>query len=90
MLCGIVQPEMMALSVRIRDVGAAHPLDVIQHGRIRKCCAAHFSPIHPATASNHIVNGGRREALMVQMAMDQEFSLRFGDAGAEHGSSPVR
>lgn len=87
MLCGIVQPEMMALSVRVRDIGAAHPLNGIEHGGIREGCSAQFSPIHPAAASNHIVNGGRCEALMVQMAVDQEFHSASATPGAKRGSS---
>ena len=44
-------------------------LDFVEQGVVCKSRPAHFGPVAPATATDHVVYGGERKALMIQVAV---------------------
>ena len=47
----------------------ADAFDFIEQGMVFKGCPAQFGPVAPATATDHVVYGGERKALVIQVAV---------------------
>lgn len=77
-----MQPEMMALSVGVRNMGTADSFHFVCNGAVSQYRTPQFDPVSPATARDHIIDGGERVALMVEMAVAHggDFRLRFWQA----------
>jgi hypothetical protein len=58
---------MVALGVRIPDMGAAHPDDSVQELRILQDSQAQLFPIPALAARDDVVNGREAEFLMIEM-----------------------
>jgi len=62
-------PKMVALSVGVSDVRAAHPQHLLEDSRILQRRCAQFSPIASFAASDHVVNRRESKPLMREMTM---------------------
>ncbi len=60
---------MVALCVGITDVGLAHAGYFVQGGAVAQCCQAQLYPVLPAATADHVVDGGEREVLVVEVAV---------------------
>ena len=47
----------------------ADALDFVEQGVVCKSRPAQFGPVAPATATDHVVYGGERKALVIQVAV---------------------
>ena len=57
----------------------ADALDFVEQGVVFKSRPAQFGPIAPATATDHVVYGGERKALMIQVAVLHSFFFFWCD-----------
>lgn len=73
----------MALSAWVGGAMGTDALDFVEQGVILKGCPAQFSPVAPATATDRVVYGGERKALVIQVAVLHGllFPLRDGADG---------
>ena len=60
---------MVALSVGIIQMSAAHTQDLVDNGVFGQCGAAEFIPIPPLSACNHIIDRCDRELFMIEVPM---------------------
>ena len=83
MFFDIVQPKAMALSAGIGGAMGADALDFVEQGAVCKSCPAQFGPVAPAAATDHVVYGGERKALVIQVTVLHGllFPLRDGADG---------
>ncbi len=65
----VVHPEMISLGVGVGNIRAADAFHFFKQRPIPKNRAAQVSPILPAAARDHIVDGRKGQALMVEVAM---------------------
>ena len=70
MFFGIVQPEVVALRVGVRNMCAAHSLHLVKQRWIGKSGTPQFRPIIPSATQDHVVNGGERKTLVVKVAVE--------------------
>ena len=47
----------------------ADALDFVEQGMVFKSRPAQFGPVAPATATDHVVYGGKRKTLVIQVAV---------------------
>ena len=47
----------------------ADAFDFVEQGVVFKSCSAQFSPVAPVTATDHVVYGGERKALVIQVTV---------------------
>ena len=47
----------------------ADAFDFVEQGGVGKGCPAQFGPVAPATATDHVVYGRERKALVIQVAV---------------------
>ena len=73
----IVQPEMMALGVGVGDAWTADALHLVEQGAIGQHRPPQRRPVLSAAAGDHIVDGGEREALVVEVTMAHGGPDRF-------------
>ena len=66
---GIVHPEMVELRIAIGKVRAANALYPLQHAATRQYAPAQINPVLPATATNHVVDGGKTQTAGIDMTM---------------------
>ena len=59
----------MALGIRVVQVCLAHPRHLVQQGRVLQRGLAQFGPVLPDAPADGVVNGGQREALVVQVTV---------------------
>lgn len=59
----------MTLGIGIGNVGAADLFYLVKQRAISQHRPSQFSPVIPAATRYHVVDGGEREALMVQVAV---------------------
>ena len=59
----------MALSAWVGGAMGADALDFVEQGAVCEGCAAQLGPVAPATATDHVVYGGERKALGIQVAV---------------------
>jgi hypothetical protein len=64
-----VHPEVMALRIRISDIGAADALHFVQQRAVAEHRTAQLGPVLPTAARNHVVDGSESETLVVEVAM---------------------
>ena len=69
MFSDIVHPKAIALSAWVVGTMGTDALDFVEQGVVFKSCPAQFSPVAPATATDHVVYGGKRKALVIQVAV---------------------
>jgi hypothetical protein len=60
----------------------ADALDFVEQGVVLKGCPAQFGPVAPATATDHVVYGGERKALVIQVAVLHSFLFFLCDGAA--------
>jgi hypothetical protein len=65
-------PEVMTLSVGIRNMSATDPLYFVKQRAVGQSRQSQICPITPAATRDHVVNGGEGEALMVQVSVQHE------------------
>ena len=65
----IVMPKLIALSVGISDVGTADPIYFAKRAAVTERRLAQSGPVIPAATADHIVDGGERELLVVEVAV---------------------
>jgi hypothetical protein len=65
----IVVPKLIALGVGIRDVGATDPIYFAKRATVTERRLAQGSPVLPAATADHIVDGGERELLVIEVAV---------------------
>ena len=63
---------MVTLSVGIGEAGTADALHLLQEIAVSEDGPAQFSPILPSTACDHIVDSGKSEALVIDVAMQHQ------------------
>ena len=66
---GIFHPEVVALRLAIGKVRAANALYPLQHAVTRQYAPAQINPVLPATATNHVINGGKAQAAGIDVTM---------------------
>ena len=59
----------MTLSAWVSGAMGADALDFVEQGVVCKSRPAQFGPVAPATATDHVVYGGERKALVIQVAV---------------------
>ncbi len=72
----------MALSAGVGGAMGADALDFVEQGVIFKSCPAQLGPVVPATATDHVVYGGERKALVVQVAVLHGLLFFLSDGAA--------
>ena len=72
----------MALSAGVGGAMGAYALDFVEQGVVCESCAAQLGPVVPATATDHVVYGGERQALVVQVAVLHGFLFFLYDGAA--------
>lgn len=70
MFLGIVHPEVMTLSVGIRNAGTANLLNFFEQGTILQNSSPQLKPVIPTPTRDHVVNRGESEALMIQVSVE--------------------
>ena len=65
----MVHPEVVALRIAVGQVRAADTLYPRQHAATGQHACAQVRPVLPATATNHVVNGGKTQAAGVDVAV---------------------
>ena len=68
MFFDIVHPKAMTLSAGVGGAMGADALDFVEQGVVCKSGSTQFGPVAPATATDHVVYGGERKALVIQVA----------------------
>lgn len=69
MFSDIVHPKAIALSAWVGGAMGADALDFVEQGVVLKSGPAQFGPVAPATATDHVVYGGERKTLVIQVAV---------------------
>ena len=82
MFFDIVQPKAMTLSAGVGSAMGADALDFVEQGVVCESCAAQLGPVVPATATDHVVYGGERKALVVQVVVLHGFLFFLYDGAA--------
>ena len=72
----------MTLSAGVGGAMGADALDFVEQGAVFKSCSAQFGPVAPAAATDHVVYGGERKALVVQVAVLHGLLFFFCDGAA--------
>lgn len=72
MFFDIVHPEVMTLSEGIGNMGAADALHFVEQGSISQRRPSQFGPVIPAPPRDHVIYGGEREALMVEVSVQHD------------------
>lgn len=65
----------MALGAWVGRARSADALDFVEQGLVSESRPAQFGPVAPAPATDHVVYGGERKALVIQVAVLHGFSL---------------
>jgi hypothetical protein len=65
---------MVSLRVGVRHVLTANALNFVEQRALAQCGLAQLGPVAPAAASNHVVNRGKGETLVIEMAMKHGFN----------------
>ena len=73
MFSDIVHPKAIALSAWVGGTMGADALDFVEQGVVCKSRSAQFGPVTPAAATDHVVYGGERKALVIQVAVLHSF-----------------
>jgi hypothetical protein len=60
---------MIALCVRVARVGGAYTAHIFQKRLVLERRPPQSSPVLPLTTGNHVVNGGKSQALVVEMTV---------------------
>lgn len=60
---------MVTLGIGIGDMRLAYPQHFFQHNPVCEHRLSQLGPILPLAARNYIVNGGKGELLMIQVAV---------------------
>ena len=68
-MLGIVLPEVMALRIGIGNMDRAHTQNLLAHVPVSKHSASQLRPIRALSPRDHVVDGGKRELLMREMAV---------------------
>jgi len=68
---------MVALCVRVGHMRATHADHFLAHAVIRQQRRSQLGPVRGLATSNHIVDRGKRQSLVVQVAMEHRLSTLF-------------
>lgn len=66
----------------------ADPLDPLQYGRILPRCLPQIGPMPPLPARDDVVDGGKGESAVIQVAMTHGFRLGPGRQGSGSAMAP--
>jgi hypothetical protein len=66
---------VVTLSARISNVGFAHLEDFLEKNRIGQSSQTQFLPINPLPPTNDIVDGRKRQFLMIKMTVNHTKTL---------------
>ena len=69
MFSDIVHPKAIALSAWVGGAMGTDALDFVEQVMVFKSRPAQFGPVAPATTTDHVVYGGERKALVIQVAV---------------------
>jgi hypothetical protein len=73
----ILLPKVVTLSVGVGDVSLADAEHLLQQSLIAKDCATQLGPILPLAATDHIIDGGKRKFLVIQMAVQHGWTNKI-------------
>jgi len=60
---------VVALRIRIADIGTTNLFDLVGQGRIIENGPSQLSPVSPPTVKDDVIDGRKRQALMVEMSV---------------------
>lgn len=72
---GISYPEVIPLGARILDVLDANPFDLVENRWIPAGRSAKISPMPPLSARDDIVDRGKRQTKVIEVAVAHGFVL---------------
>ena len=68
----VVVPKLVALGVGITNVGTADPIYFAKRATVTERRLAQCSPVIPAATADHIVDGGERQLLVVEVTVPHD------------------
>ena len=74
----IVMPKLIALGIGISDMGTTDPVDFAKRAPVTERSLAQSSPVLPAAPADHVVDGGERELLVIEVTvLHDDWILRW-------------